>query len=438
LSLIVLLAIPLAGRCAPGAGSAVAPCSVSIGGFHIGLKHISRGNCASSPVPQASQAPVASSAVASNIGYSHTCDVEGGARVCTTRDGAHVQRCTSHGETWDCSTQTVTAPKRDACASQSVAGIAPPRGASATAGNYSIAAANVYARQKDWNGLLRYSESWTHDRPADSMGWNYLGNTYGFAFHQDLAAADAFRHVIGIKPNWTLPWIGLGHAFVDQNCFEEASVALVKAARLDPHNAHSWNNAVASYTYAGEWGLAQTTLAEEERAIRGTATGFDWYNLGNAFNKLLMSGDAISAYKRSLAANARYAYAWNNLGVAEQAAGNSSEALGDYKRAQNLGDPISAGNYNQLNSALIASTHRGRGGSGGYRSGSGSGGGSGGGASGGGCMYSSEAACNAAAQGEYWAADREESQTASASEDAWYGGSGENVAPAAASESGGE
>ena len=46
--------------------------------------------------------------------------------------------------------------------------------------------------------------------------------------------------------------------------------------------------------------------------------------------------------------NSGYGPAWNNLGTAQQALGNTIEALSDYKQAAALGDSLGQENYSGL------------------------------------------------------------------------------------------
>ena len=58
-------------------------------------------------------------------------------------------------------------------------------------------------------------------------------------------------------------------------------------------------------------------------------------NLGNAFNALGQSDDAIKCYEKALAINPDYAVAHNNLGVVLKDLGQLDDAFKCYKKAAN-------------------------------------------------------------------------------------------------------
>jgi len=242
-----------------------------------------------------------------------------------------------------------------------------PSGPTIRAASYSQATADTYYRAADWQSLLAYADGWAQAEPRNANAWMIMGNAYGLGIRNDAAAAAAFRQTIAVSPSWALPYVGLGHAYLNQKCFDLAGAALEKAADRNPGSALYWKNAAAAYSYAGRLDLADEMLINEQKHL-AHPDAIDWYNIGCDFNKIEDPAHAAAALHRSVALNAGYANAWNNLGVADENLGKFDEALTEYKRAAALGDSLGSSNVAHLQ-ALVAqmqrTSHAKRGGGGG-------------------------------------------------------------------------
>ena len=339
-----------------------APCTVNLGIVHIGLRHATGGNCAGTPAPQAPGGPqgtqIPGAATASGpqsyvAGYSRTCSTQDGHDVCVARSGSHVSTCTKYNDAWRCTETSRKTPAQAACESRVADAV--PSGPTMRAASYSTSTADSYYRAHDWQSLLAYAGGWTQAEPSNANAWMILGNAYGVGIRNDAAAAAAFRQTIAVNPSWALPYVGLGHAYLNQKCFDLAGAALEKAADRNP-TAFYWKNAAAAYSYAGRLDLADEMLIEEQKHL-ARPDAIDWYNIGCDFNKVEDPAHAAAALHRSVALNARYANAWNNLGVADENLDKFDEALAEYQKAAELGDSLGSSNVAHLQ-ALIAQMQR--------------------------------------------------------------------------------
>ena len=125
-----------------------------------------------------------------------------------------------------------------------------PAGPVTSASSYSESTADGYYSARNWQALLAYADGWAQAQPRNANAWMILGNAYGVGIRNDAAAAAAFRKTIAVNPSWYLPYIGLGHSYLDQKCYDLAGAALEKAADHNP-TASNWKNAAAAYSYAG-------------------------------------------------------------------------------------------------------------------------------------------------------------------------------------------
>jgi tetratricopeptide (TPR) repeat protein len=336
-----------------------APCSVNLGIVKIGLRHATGGKCSGTPAPQGPQGEPVRGATSGAptagyvYGYSRTCSTQDGHAVCVARSGSHVSTCTKYNDTWRCTETSRKTAAQAACDAQAAEPV--PSGPTMRAASYSQAAADAYYRARDWQSLLAYAGGWAQAEPRNANAWMILGNAYGLGFRNDAAAAAAFRQTIAVKPSWALPYVGLGHAYLDLKCYDLAGSALEKAAYRNP-SALYWKNAAAAYSYAGRVDLADEMLINEQKYLVH-ADAIDWYNIGSDFNKIDDPAHAAAALHRSVAMNAGYANAWNNLGVADENLDKFDEAMAEYKKAAALGDSLGSSNVAHLQ-ALIAQRQR--------------------------------------------------------------------------------
>ena len=222
-------------------------------------------------------------------------------------------------------------------------------------GSFSIAAANNYVRNKDWNGLLRYSTEWTKAKPQEPMAWFYLGSTWGMGLRNSAQAVPAFQKAVALKSDWPEAWNALGHELIAMNRNDEAVDAFSHAVKEAPKNTNYWNNLAAAYSYSNRISKAVGALEDEQRVVGSSLTFVDWYNLGNGFLTMQEFKSATNAFREAIKKNPNFAPIWNNLGTLEGMLGNNNAALEDYQRASRLGDNLGTSNFARLQNAIAAS-----------------------------------------------------------------------------------
>lgn len=220
---------------------------------------------------------------------------------------------------------------------------------------YSIAGANAYVARKDWNGLIAYAQGWSRANPNEPMSWYYMGQTYGYGLDRPADAANAFQRAVSLKSQWPEAWWALAYTDVQLKRYTDALHAVSAAVQQAPDRINYRNGLAAVYSELNRWDDVVHTLEDEQRMMESArTTEYDWYNLGNGFCNSKRFKEAEAAYSRSLKMNPNLGIAWTNLGVVEQALGNSQGALADYQRGASLGDRFGSGNYTRLYQALTA------------------------------------------------------------------------------------
>ena len=220
---------------------------------------------------------------------------------------------------------------------------------------YSIAGANPYVARKDWNGLLAYTQGWSRANPNEPMAWYYMGQTYGFGLNRPADAANAFQRAVSLKSQWPEAWWALAYTDVQLKRYPDALQAVSTAVQQAPDRLNYRNGLAAVYSELNRWDDVVRTLEDEQKMMESArTTEYDWYNLGNGFSNSKLFKEAEAAYSRALKMNPNLGIAWTNLGVVEQALGNSQGALADYQRGASLGDRFGSGNYSSLYQALTA------------------------------------------------------------------------------------
>jgi tetratricopeptide (TPR) repeat protein len=204
--------------------------------------------------------------------------------------------------------------------------------------SFSVQGANWYVRNKDWNGLVQYATKWTSSNPRAEFAWYYLGNAYGIGLHDPANAARAFEKAVALKPEWPEAWNALGFNYLDLKQYDAAVSAFQRCIERVPSKSNYWHNLAYTYADANKPAQAVSTLEKQRSNVESTATGLDWYNMGNDFAALGYPTEAITAYQKALQINSQYGPAWNNLGVVEFQRGNLNKALQAFQRSASLGE----------------------------------------------------------------------------------------------------
>jgi len=217
---------------------------------------------------------------------------------------------------------------------------------------FSPEGANRYVAAKDWNGLLRYSRTWTAAEPGNATAWFYLGNTYGVGLKDYPDATRAFERCVALSPQWAQAFDALGSAYVQNGEYARGAAAFERALQLSPRSPNYWNNLAAAYSDQNRFDLELEVLNRGVQISGPYADAHNWYVFGNAYHRMRKEREAIYAYDRAIALNRNFAEAYNNRGSAEQLLNNYDAAISDYRRAAALGDGLGSQNAITLQQGL--------------------------------------------------------------------------------------
>jgi tetratricopeptide (TPR) repeat protein len=238
---------------------------------------------------------------------------------------------------------------------------------------YSLAETNALEHRKDWNGLLKYAQAWTQAEPNNPNAWGVLSVAYFFGLDRPDLALDPTKRGISLAPKEPGAWTALGSIYMKLKHYSDAVDAFTHAVDLAPHNGNFWNNLASAYSEEKNYMMDLQTLEKQAQTAGPYQNDDLWYNLGNGLSTVAASTrngatsgrspdevlrEAVSAYQQCLRLNPRYAKAWTNLGVAEEALGATQNALNDYQRAASLGDSFGRKNYADLQNAIAAANAR--------------------------------------------------------------------------------
>jgi superkiller protein 3 len=234
---------------------------------------------------------------------------------------------------------------------------------------YSVPEVTALEQRNDWNAVVRYAQAWTQAEPNNSNAWGALSVAYFFGLNQPDLALEPAKRGIALAPKEPGAWNALGSIYRKLKRYSDAVEALNHAVDLAPHNGIYWNNLAAAYSEQGNYTMTLQTLQKQAQSAGPYQNELLWYNLGNAFLTVAASTrvgptagrspndvlrEAVNAYQRCLRMNPRYANAWNNLGMAAQALGDTQSALNDYQHAASLGNPVAQKNYIDLQNTIAA------------------------------------------------------------------------------------
>jgi len=231
-------------------------------------------------------------------------------------------------------------------------------GTSWAQGGYSVERVQTSLTSGDAASAVRYALNWTRAEPNNDNAWGALGTAYGVGMHRPDKAIPAFKYALAINPYSPQNFNALGEQYLTANKFQAAADAFEHASDLAPTKSTYWNSLAAAYTAMNQRDRALDALKKNEVVAAPHGTWIDWYNLGNAYNKLQAYEKAVNAYNRALELNPRGATLWNSLGSAEQSLGRGESALEHYKLAMTLGDNAGAQNYAKLQNGTAAGPSR--------------------------------------------------------------------------------
>jgi len=232
---------------------------------------------------------------------------------------------------------------------------------------YSLGEAHAIKASKDWQGLLRYGQAWAQAEPNNSNAWGIISQAYIFGLNRPDLALDATRRGVALTPKDPGTWMALGYIYEYMKRYPDAVDAYQHAVNINPRQGNFWNNLAAAYSGQNNYTAALQTLEKQAQIAGPYQNDAVWYDLGNGLATIAASTrvgassgkpsdqvlrEAIDAYNQCLRLNPRYANAYNNRGIAEEALGDSQAALNDYRRAASLGNHYASKNYAALQNSI--------------------------------------------------------------------------------------
>ena len=150
--------------------------------------------------------------------------------------------------------------------------------------------------QNQLTAAVRLATPLTEQYPEAFILWNILGAA-NKGLGKTLEAAQAFKRVIALNPNYADGFNNLGTVLKDQGKLQDAVEAFKKAISLKPDNADAY------------------------------------YNLGNTLKSQGKLNDAIKAYIKELAISPYHAETYNNMGITFKQQGKLEDAIEMYGKA---------------------------------------------------------------------------------------------------------
>ncbi len=223
---------------------------------------------------------------------------------------------------------------------------------------YTAQRANALIAARDGQGALAYALAWTKAEPDNYYAWGALGAAYGQGLHEPEQAIAAFKRGLAIRPDSAECLNAMGVEYFNMNRFEDAREMFQRATQLVPTKSHYWNNLAAAYSQTNDREAALHALDTNERLAAPHGTWIDWYVLGNGFSNQKAYERAIDPFEQALRLNPRSGEIWTNLGVAQQGLGHWDQALSDFRRGKELGNPAGAQDYMALQAAIADAQRR--------------------------------------------------------------------------------
>ena len=188
----------------------------------------------------------------------------------------------------------------------------------------------VLYNKKELNVLVKRGKKLLSQYPKAFFIWNILG-----AALMDLGsteeAAEAFKKVIYLNPNYADGFSNLGVILKKQDKLEDAAKAFRKAITLKPDYAEAYNNLGVTLEQSGNLNEAINLYKKSILLKPNYAEAYN--NLGNVLKSQNNLKEAINAYNKAISINPKYPEAYFNLGISYKETGKLEAALNAYNKA---------------------------------------------------------------------------------------------------------
>ena len=202
--------------------------------------------------------------------------------------------------------------------------------------------------QNQLTAAVRLATPLTEQYPEAFILWNILGAA-NKGLGKTLEAAQAFKRVIALNPNYADGFNNLGTVLKDQGKLQDAVEAFKKAISLKPDNADAYYNLGNTLKSQGKLNDAIKAYIKELAISPYHAETYN--NMGITFKQQGKLEDAIEMYGKALSLRPDYYEFYNNMANALQDKGELEEAIEVYKKAISL-KPDNAEVFNNIGTSL--------------------------------------------------------------------------------------
>jgi len=163
-------------------------------------------------------------------------------------------------------------------------------------------------QNKDWQGMLTFSQQWAKSEPVNADAWFSLGIAHK-NLKQYEQAIKAYRTALRFQPEYADAWNNLGNIHNKIKQYEQAVLAYQEALRAEPDFSAAWNNLGIAYGNLKQYRQAISAYQEAVR-IEPERSSF-WYNLGEAYFRIGESDKVREVYQSLLKLDMNLASAYS-------------------------------------------------------------------------------------------------------------------------------
>lgn len=144
----------------------------------------------------------------------------------------------------------------------------------------------------------------------------------------------ASRWLVNLRPKDGVAWDYLSIACLEQQKYEAAYEAALRAVEILPNNPHVLNNLACALTSLERCAESLEILKRTVQLAPEMATAYN--NLGNAYRFLGQYEEAIQSFSKAIELSPEKAYVYNNLGLAYRSMDRFESAIEVYHQALQL------------------------------------------------------------------------------------------------------